>query len=155
VGEDFMLLSSARFELGSTGLDPVKIDVTQRVGLDLILPVASLLPLERRVQWSQKMEIPMKVLDSLADGAETLAAVLMGGQLLGIKKILAKFPKLAPLAVTAAPALAAAASLAGSQLKEINAQAREEHDYLTAMLTQFKLDLEQGVTDGLLIRRKM
>lgn len=46
------------------------IDVTQQVGLDLILPVASLLPLERRVQWNERIEIPRKVLDSLADGAE-------------------------------------------------------------------------------------
>ncbi len=52
--------------------------MTKRVGLDLILPVASLLPLERRVQWSEKIEIPRKVLDTLADGAETLAAVLIG-----------------------------------------------------------------------------
>ncbi len=40
LGEDFMLLSSAKFE-------PGKIEVSQRVGLDLILPVATMLPLER------------------------------------------------------------------------------------------------------------
>ena len=60
VGEDFMLLSSAKFELSSAGPEPVEIDVTQRVGLDLILPVASLLPLERRVQWQEQMEIPRR-----------------------------------------------------------------------------------------------
>ena len=86
VGEDFMLLSSAKFELSSAGPEPVEIDVTQRVGLDLILPVASLLPLERRVQWNERMEIPRKVLDTLADGAETLAAVLVGGKLFGCRQ---------------------------------------------------------------------
>src|SRR5919107_924024 len=70
VGEDFMLLSSAKFELSAAGPEPAEIDVTQRVGLDLILPVASMLPLERRVQWNERMEIPRKVLDTLADGAE-------------------------------------------------------------------------------------
>ena len=150
-----MLLSSAKFELSSAGPDPVEIDVTQRVGVDLILPVASLLPLERRVQWSQKMEIPRRVLDSLADGADTLAAVLAGGKPIGIDKLVAKLPKVGPVAAKAAlPALIVAVGMAGSQLKQINAQAREKRDYLTATLTQFKLDLDQGVTDRLLIRSK-
>ena len=80
LGEDFMLLSSAKFELSSAGPEPVEIDVTKRVGVDLILPVASLLPLERRVQWEEKMEIPRQVLDTVADNADTLAAVLIGGK---------------------------------------------------------------------------
>jgi len=155
MGEDFMLLSSAKFELSSAGPEPVEIDVTHRVGLHLILPVASLLPLERRVQWNQRMEIPRKVLDTLADGAETLASVLTGAQLRGVDKLLAKLPKVGPLASKAAiPALIAAVKMAEPQLRRINAQAREDHDSLTATLTQFKLDLEQGVTDRLLIRSR-
>jgi hypothetical protein len=149
VGEDFMLLSSAKFELSATGPE---IDVSQRVGLDLILPVASMLPLERRVQWNERMEIPRKVLDTLADGAETLAAVLVGGKVLGVDKLVGKLPKVGPIAKVALPALAAAAKMAGSQVREINAQARKDHDLLTATLTQFKLDLDQGVKDKLLIR---
>lgn len=153
VGEDFMLLSSAKFELSSASPEPVQIDVTRRVGLDLILPLASLLPLERLVQWSERMKIPGKVLDTLADGAEALAAVLVGGQLLGVDKLVAKLPKIGPLASKAAiPALIAAAKAAGSQLKQVNAKAREDRDYLTATVTQFKLDLDQGVTDKLLIK---
>lgn len=153
VGEDFMLLSSAKFELSSTGPEPVEIDVTKRVGLDLILPLASLLPLERRVQWHEQMDIPRRVLDTLADGAETLAAVLVGGKLLGVDKLVAKLPKVGPLAHKAAiPVLIAAAKMTESKLKQINAQARDEHDYLTATLTQLKLDLDHGVTDKLLIR---
>jgi hypothetical protein len=149
VGEDFMLLSSAKFELSATGPE---IDVSQRVGLDLILPVASMLPLERRVQWNERMEIPRKVLDTLADGAETLAAVLVGGKVLGVDKLGGKLPKVGPIAKVALPALAAAAKMARSQVREINAQARKDHDFLTATLTQFKLDLDQGVKDKLLIR---
>jgi hypothetical protein len=155
MGEDFMLLSSAKFELSPAGPEPVEIDVTKRVGIDLILPVASLLPLERRVQWQEKMLIPMQVLDTLADNAETLAAILIGGKRLGMDKVVAKFPTLGPLAGKAAlPALIAAVKMAESQLRQINEQAREKHDYLTATLTQFKLDLEHGETDRLLIRSK-
>lgn len=153
LGEDFMLLSSARFELTAANSGPLGIDVTKRVGLDLILPVASLLPIERRVQWSARMEIPRKVLGTLADGAETLASVLTGGQLVGLDKLVARLPKVGPFASkAAAPALVAAVRLAESQVKQINAQARENHDYLTATLTKFKLDLERGVTERLLIK---
>src|SRR4051794_39101208 len=155
LGEDFMLLSSAKFELSSSGPEPVEIDVTKRVGVDLILPVASLLPLERRVQWEEKMKIPRQVLDTLADGAEALAAVLIGGKAIGLDKLVAKFPKVGPFASKVAlPALIAGAKMAEEQVRKINEQARENHDYLTATLTQFKLDLDQGETDGLLIRSK-
>ena len=142
-----MLLSSAKFELSSAGPEPVEIDVTKRVGVDLILPVASLLPLERRVQWEEKMEIPRKVLDTLADGADALGCGPDRRKGLGVDKLVAKLPKVGPFARAALPALIAAVKMAGSQLRQINEQARENHDYLTATLTQFKLDLDQGETD--------
>lgn len=151
VGEDFMLLSSAKFAVPAAerGPTPVAIDVTQRVGLDLILPVASMLPLERRVQWNERMEVPRRVLDTLADGADILAVALLSGK---FNHLLAMLPKVGPLASRAGPALAAAARMGGSQLREANDQARARHDYLTATLTQLKLDLEQGVTRRLLIK---
>ena len=150
IGEDFMLLSSAKFELKPDGAEPADIDLTQRVGLDLVLPVASLLPLERRVQWHEKLEIPRKVLDSLADGAELIAAGLTGEKFAAVERFLAKMAKrskAAEIAGKALPVLAEAVQVVGPQLKEMNEKARAQHDYLRATLTQFKLDLEQGVTD--------
>ena len=47
----------------------------------------------------------------------------------------------------AVPILAKAVQLAGPELKKMNEQARAQHDYLRATLTQFKRDLEQGVID--------
>ncbi|KQU07483.1 ATP/GTP-binding protein [Rhodococcus sp. Leaf7] len=143
IGEDFMLLSSAKFKLKSGGAQTVDIDLTQRIGLDLILPVASILPLQRRVQWNDKFDIPLKVLNSLADGAELLAAGLAGGKFAPVEKFLAKMPK----AGKALPILAVAAQLVGPKLKEMHEQARAQNDYLRATLTQFKRDLEQGVDD--------
>lgn len=151
VGDDFMLLSSAKFEPNSNGLEPAEIDVTKQFGLDLILPVASLLPLERRVQWNAKMDIPRKVLDSLADGAELLAAAVAGGKFAGVERVLAKVPRIGGVGGKAALVLlASAVEMAGPKLKEINAQAREQHDYLRATLTQFKLDLERGTAEKLI-----
>ena len=155
VGEDFMLLSSAKFELSSASAEPVEIDVTQRVGLDLILPVASLLPLERRVLWSERMEIPRKVLDTVADGADMLASALLGGKVPAVAKFVSKIPKIGPVASKAAiPALVTAVKMAGPQVRQINERARQDHDSLTVTMTQFKLDLDQGVADGLLIRSR-
>lgn len=153
LGEDFLLLSSAKFELASVSREPIEIDVTQRVGVDLILPIASLLPLERRVQWAERMEVPRAVLDKLADGADGLAAALVGGKLFGIDAVIAKIPKVGPAMRQAAiPALIAVAKLAGPKLRDINEAARARHDYLAATLSQFKLDLEHGSTSKLLIK---
>ena len=153
MGEDFLLLSSAKFQLAAASPDPIEIDVTQRVGLDLILPIASILPLERRVQWEERMEIPRAVLDKLADGADMLTAALLGGKLFGIDAMIAKVPRIGPAVGKAAiPALIAAAKLAGPKLREINETARTKQDYLAGTLSQFKLDLERGVSDKLLIR---
>lgn len=150
IGEDFMLLSAAKFELGPGSQDPVEIDLSRRVGVDLVLPVASLLPLERRVQWQEKMTVPLNVLDSLADGAELIAAGLIGGKYAKVEKLLARMPKsgkAAMIASKALPMMATAVHLAGPKLKEMNQQARAQHDYLRATLTQFKQDLEQGAAE--------
>ena len=146
IGEDFMLLSSAKFKLESDGAKTLDIDLTQRVGLDLILPVASILPLQRRVQWHDKFDVSLKVLNSLADGAELLAAGIAGGKFAPIEKFLAKVPK----ASKALSIVAVAAQLTGPKLQEMHEQARAKNDYLRATLTQFKRDLEQGVHDRII-----
>lgn len=93
-----MLLSSARFE-------PDRIEVTQRVGLDLNLPVASMLPLERVAQSAKNFNIPFKVLSGLVDKAEELAALMATGAMFAAKFI-AKVPKVGPvLSKVAVPAL--------------------------------------------------
>lgn len=146
LGEDFLLLSSAKFE-------PDRITVSERVGVDLILPVASMLPLERVAQWADNFDIPLKVLGELVDHAEALAAVLTGAGATMTAKLLARVPKVGPiLGPIAIPALAELVKLGTSKLEEIHAQAREDQDYLTAILTKFRLDLEAGVKDDLLVK---
>lgn len=145
VGEDFMLLSSAKFAPGN-------IEVTERVGVDLLLPVASLLPLERLAQWADRFEIPRKWLDLLADNADALSTVLIGAKAVNV--ILKRIPRVGPFVRLAVPALAAGIKLSQSKIKRINAEARANKDYLTAVLTQFRLDLDQGVEDDLLVKSR-
>lgn len=146
LGEDFMLLSSAKFE-------PDKIELTERVGLDLILPVASMLPLERLAQWNEQFDIPLKILGEVVDNAGALSLVLTGAGARVVSKLLVKVPKVGPLLATVAvPALAEAVKLSASKLEEIHARALADRDYLTATLTQFRLDLARGVEDHLLVK---
>lgn len=144
MGEDYLLLSSARFE-------PGKIVVSERVGIDLILPVAALLPLDRLVQWAERLELPRKWLDQLADNADALATVLIGAR--AFRSLLVKVPRVGPLLSKAAiPALAAAVKIGGSKIAEVNAAARANRDFLTATLTQFQLDLDRGVENDVLLK---
>jgi len=146
IGEDFMLLSSAKFE-------PGKIEVTERVGVDLILPVATMLPLERVAQWAEKFDIPLRVLGGLVDHANEFAVVLTGAVGKFAAKVLAKVPKVGPfLGPVAIPVLAEAVKLGTAKLEEIHGKALADKDYLTATLTQFRLDLDRGVEDRLLVK---
>ena len=45
-----------------------------------------------------------------------------------------------------------AVRVAGDQLKALNAEARAKHDHLTATLTRFRMDLEEGEKKQILIR---
>jgi hypothetical protein len=138
VGEDFLLLSSARFDAGT-------IKVTERVGLEMVLPLAAMLPLERHAHWAQWQQIPGRVAQNLLKGLGPLADVLTGryGKVPG---------PLGKLLKAAGPGLKIATDLAGDRLKEINAQALAKHDYLKATLTRFKMDLDKGEEDQILLR---
>ena len=69
------------------------------------------------------------------------------------QKYLTKIPKVGPiLAPIAIPALAKAVKLSKSKLEEIHAQALADRDFLTAVVTQFRLDLAHGVEDRLFVK---
>jgi len=142
VGEDFVLLSSAKFEAN-------KIEVTQRKGLDLVLPLAAMLPFERHIKWVEQKQIGAKVVEELLGGAGALAAVLMGKvKFAGPKGLVVGL--IAGKGVNAA--MNAAAKLAGDQLKEKNAEFRAKKDYMGVVLTGFQMDLENGEKEQILLR---
>lgn len=149
VGEDFLLLSSAKF-------DAERIDVAERIGVELLLPLASVLPFERHVRWTQRKEVPAKVAEQLLGTAAAVGAPAIALTMLGTKVL--KLP--GPIGVVATmlstalskDTLTDAANLAGDKLKQVNAQARAKKQTLTAVLTRFKMDLEQGEADDVLLR---
>lgn len=70
-----------------------------------------------------------------------------------LTKVVKKVPRVGKLSTAASPALVAAARLADA-LKDANEQARANRDVLAATLTQFKLDLERGVEERLLLKSR-
>jgi hypothetical protein len=144
VGEDFMLLSSAKFE-------PNKIEVTKRIGLDLILPLAATLPFERYVGWAQAKQVSWKVAETLLGGGGALAALaaaLIGGK----GKLRGQIGFIGVLATVLNPKLVNDATKLGRErVREINDQARAKKDYLTATLTGFRMDLDKGEDEGILL----
>ncbi|MDQ3573400.1 MAG: ATP/GTP-binding protein [Actinomycetota bacterium] len=142
VGEDFLRISSAKFE-------PNRIEVTERIGLDLILPVAAMLPLERLIKWVQRKQIPAKVAEELGDGFGALVVALIGKNRFVKERLEKRFGRKAVNA-----AMRAAANLVPDQLRKMNLDARAKQDYMTEVLTSFGLDLEEGEKDGILLRSR-
>lgn len=139
VGEDFVLLSSANFQAE-------KIEVTQRVGLDLILPLAAILPFERHARWAERMQLPGKVAENLLDGAGSLAAAMLAakGRKPGVLG--------AVLSLISPDVVKEASKLAGDKLRAINADAMAKRNYVAATLTRFKMDLDSAEEDDVLLR---
>lgn len=143
---DFVLLSSAKFA-GDT------IEVHERVGVDLLLPLAAVLPFERHSRWSRAKQLPRRVAESLLDigsaGVGAFAAAMLGKVKLpgpiGIVQRVAG-------AVLAPQVVEEASRLAGDKLRKANADARARHDNLVATLTGFTLALAEAERQRVFVR---
>ncbi|PPG63120.1 ATP/GTP-binding protein [Rathayibacter sp. AY2B7] len=146
VGDDFVRLSSARFE-------PEKIEISKRIGVDLILPIAAMLPFSRYIRWAAAMKGGGAVAERLLAFAVPIAA------LVGKLKLPAPLARLGgPIAAFAGfvgPGLgAAAAEFAGKKVRGLHDDARARHDFLAETLTAFELDLDRGVDEKVLLRSR-
>ena len=140
VGEDFVIFSSAEF-----GAETIEVD--KRVGLDLILPLAAILPFERHVKWSQVMQLPSKVATNLLGSASALAVVLLGKN-----KVKVPGPLGMLLSAVGPDAVTELTKQAGGGLEKITADAMAKKDYLTAALTGFRTDLDAAEKGRTLLR---
>jgi hypothetical protein len=147
VGEDFVRLSSAKFE-------GTRIEITERLGVDLVLPLAAVLPVERHVRWAERQVVGVKLLEQVTGGIRAVMAFFSSKA----KPTATKGAKAANTAKRAAqkgskaqvglqfgvPPLLALAELAVDQLQATRDQAVAKRDYLTAVLAGFRLDLQRG-----------
>ena len=148
VGEDFVLISSAKFSTDA-------IEVTQRIGLDLILPMAAVLPFERHVRWAQAEKLTKNVAKKLIGNAEVVAAALGAASgivavLIGKKSKVAGAVGLALSRLT--PKLEDAIKLAGAKLEAADAAAATKQQNLAATLDGFRKDLDAGEETAILVR---
>lgn len=137
VGEDFLLLSSAKFEAG-------RIEVAERVGLDLVLPLAAMLPLERHARWVARQNLSAKVAENLLQGVGPVTQVLNG--------LLSRLPRLGKVFALIGPHVGLATDWAADKLREVNAEAVAKGDHLRATLSRFGLDLDDGERGRTLLR---
>lgn len=139
VGSDFMLLSSAAFT-------PERIDLTRTIGVDLVLPIASLMPFERRVQWNGMHEnlgkVGERVIAAGAPAAIAIATILLNrkwavpGPIAAVQSLLAS--------VLSKEMLEKAFSQAQNKVQEANDSARKKKLYLREVITGFKLKLDRA-----------
>lgn len=149
IGEDFVLLSSAKFE-------PDEIRVTERVGLDLVLPLAAVFPFERHLRWIEAKKAGEKVAEDLMQGGAEIAAVFIGNAV-GVFAKNRKLGKWISKLLTGQggkKAIEVAVSLAGDRLRARNAEAVNRRDFMSATLTQYRLDLEHAEAEGVLLRSR-
>ena len=135
LGEDFVLLSSARFE-------PGKIDVSKQVGVRLILPIAAMLPFSRHVRWAKALRNGSKVANDLMRSAGPLLALI-------VAKL--KLPGPLKLVTVALPFIFDTVfEHSREKIQDVHDGAVAKHDFLTAVLTGFELELRQAVEDRVL-----
>lgn len=149
VGEDFVLISSASFEAG-------KIVTSRQMGLDLILPLAAVFPLQRHMEWARSKTISKRVSANLMGGVVEIAEKLGGARALGA--LLARNPN--KLVAAAGIAIATFGSQiddfakwSGVKLEEANVEARERQESLKATLNGFRMDLEKSELEHIFRRR--
>lgn len=138
VGEDYLLLSSAKFE-------PNKIEVEERVGVNLILPIASVLPFERQLKWAQAKNVSRKLALQFVIGAGAVAAAIAGKS---APKLGAKVLVLG----VAIQAIKSAIDFAGKVLAQSNADAERRNDFVSMILTQFKKKLDESEDQKILLQ---
>lgn len=153
VGEDALLLSSARFT-------PGRIAVRERIGVDVILPLAAMLPFERHVTWARRQEIPAKVARDLVDHAGTIGTGAMALAMFGARhRLPGRLGALSGLLAAVVPLLSKdmvqdAATLAGEKLQAVHGRALEKKQHLSAILTGFKIELERAEREAVLRRSR-
>lgn len=148
VGEDFVLVSSAKFS-------PDAIEVAQRIGIDLMLPMAAVLPLERHLRWARAEQLTKGVAKKLVGNAEVVAAAI--GAASGIvAKLISKNNKVAGavgLVLSGlTPKLEDVIKSAGAKLEAVDAAAANKQQNLAATLDGFRKDLDDGEEKAILVR---
>lgn len=148
VFDDFVILSSAKFE-------PERIEVTQSVGLDLILPLAAVLPLERLSWWQSVGNMPIALMKRLAQTDENKVrfAIVMG--LKQAQRFKGRAGAIIDFVLMGMPSdsVEDLIDAGAKKLRQVLESATAEHANLIATLADFRLRLLEAEETGVLFRR--
>ena len=123
--------------------------------LYLILPIAGMLPLERHIRWVEHLHMGTKMVEELVDGIADLAAVFVRSpKFAKLVKLLGSKGRAIALLGRGVSAISVVAKLGADQLAEMNAEALAKKDYMTAVLTGFRMDLDAAEDRRVLLRSK-
>lgn len=143
VGEDFVLLSSARFS-------PNRIDVDERIGVDLVMPLAAMLPLERHARWVRAGDLPRKLAEELLKSSTLVATVLAFVSKFKLPGPAGKV--LAAVQLLLLPILDQIVNQSEEAIGKLQEEATKKKDFLAATLLKFRLDLADAEKRDVLIR---
>ena len=147
VGEDFVRISSAKFK-------PESIEVEESFGVDLILPMASVLPLEQHVQWAKNGKLSRKLTLDLVGNAEIVSAALTAATPV-LAKLMKKNRATAWLALAfnqLVPQIETALQSANEHLRAVEQASATKRENLAATLQSFRDDLTKAEADSVLAR---
>lgn len=148
VGEDFVLLSSAKFE-GN------KIEVSKRVGLNLLLPLASVFAFERHLKWAQADHVGKDLAVMLLKDAEQVALAIgaIGGWILKVagstNRVVAAF---GGALLVLSPRLADIAKHLEKSMVDADAKQIAKRDGLAGVLARFREDLSRAEEESVFKR---
>lgn len=139
VGEDFLLLSSAKFEPGN-------IDVTTRTGVDLLLPITAMLPFERFAKWATTRQRGAQVAEQLLKFVGPVVGFLATSRY-------GKSPLVGAAAGWIGGGIGSrAVSFATKRVAKIKDEAVAEQEFTSRVLARFAEDLDRGVEQRVLRR---
>jgi len=148
VFDELVLLSSAKFE-------PERITVSQRVGLDLILPFSAILPLEKIAWWKRAGVLPLPLINKLMEAGQGVPSLVVPFLLNNGRKLPGALGVVVDLlrgGVNEA-ALVALLNVGADTLQEKIDQLSQQQENFKAMLAEFRLCLIQAENAGVLSRR--
>lgn len=148
VFDDLVLLSSARFQ-------PERIEVGQRVGLDLILPFAAILPLEKIAWWKKAGALPMPLLNNLTKANDGIVGLAVPFLMKKAKDIPGPIGEAAAriIGAFAQDALEGLMNAGANKLQEKITLFTQEQENFKAMLADFRLRLINAEEEHVLYRR--
>lgn len=133
VGEDFLLLSASQ----------------QQRGVEILLPLAAMLPFERHAKWAKRLNLPGALSSVLIQGASMAALALMSGKI----KVLPS-PLRWGLSLVGSAGLERGIKHLGNKLKDHSALSKQREKQLSQALNGFHADLAAAEKARVFLRGK-